>query len=356
MSEQESRPKRKYRRSFVWPIVLITVGVIFLLSNLGFFGEDIWDNIWQLWPVIFIVIGLDSLFRRYEIAGPVFMIGLGVVILMSTAGLIGWETWDILWRLWPILLVAVGLEIIIGHRSLWVSLLVVGVIVALLGGVIWSLRGEFKRGEELAGERVNQPLEGINQAKITISPGVGNLEVDGLEGSTDLVSGMVRTGSNLRVITDYQVSDSTGNFRLESRLGGAISFSTPWDWKLSLTEQIPLNVNLGMGVGDMNVDLSGMSLTALDLSQGVGEIDVTLAGRENYSGDISQAIGKIVVEVPEGAGVRIGVSRAISALNMPVGFQRSGDYYYSTNYDQAEYQIDLEISQAIGEIDIRLER
>jgi len=50
-----------------WPILLIAVGVIFLLSNLGMLPFEPWQ-LWRLWPLIIVVIGLDvlleSLWRR----------------------------------------------------------------------------------------------------------------------------------------------------------------------------------------------------------------------------------------------------------------------------------------------------
>jgi hypothetical protein len=183
MSEYTTKPKRKSRRSFIWPIILITIGLVFLLSNLGLLGENVWDNIWRLWPVIFIAIGLDSLFRRNEIAGPVFMIGLGLIFLLSSLRLIGWGAWDILWRLWPVLLVSVGLEIIVGRRSLWISILIVLVILAGLGGVIWFYGSGPVAGESMSGNQVNQILGDIDSADVTISPAAGDLNVEALQDS-----------------------------------------------------------------------------------------------------------------------------------------------------------------------------
>ena len=139
MSERNERKIRRSGPGFIWPLILVFLGIVFLLSNLGIWEEDLWENIWQLWPVIFIVLGLDSLFRRYEVVGPVFMIVLGTVFLTHNIGILGWGAWDTLWRLWPVLLVAVGIEILVGRRSLWVSLVAVSVIVVILVGVIWLI-------------------------------------------------------------------------------------------------------------------------------------------------------------------------------------------------------------------------
>jgi hypothetical protein len=355
MSEYTTKPKRKSRRSFIWPIILITIGLVFLLSNLGLLGENVWDNIWRLWPVIFIAIGLDSLFRRNEIAGPVFMIGLGLIFLLSSLRLIGWGAWDILWRLWPVLLVSVGLEIIVGRRSLWISILIVLVILAGLGGVIWFYGSGPVAGESMSGNQVNQILGDIGQADVTISPAAGDLNVEALKDSKSLVRGEVSTGRNQEVYTDYEISGSTGYFKVDSWSMVNFPGSGVWDWDLALTDKVPLNLELTMGAGDMNADLAGIILTDLNLSQGVGQLTVLLTDKGDYRAEINQAIGSIEVGIPKGTGVRIEVSKAISSLSMPSGLEKRGGYYYSPNYDQADQQIELDISQAIGSIVLNFE-
>ncbi|KPL07773.1 hypothetical protein AMJ86_02895 [bacterium SM23_57] len=355
MSEQFPKYRRRDRPSFIWPILLITVGVVFLLSNLGVLGGDMWENIWRFWPVIFIAIGLDSLFRRNEIAGPIFMVGLGLIFLLSSLDVIGWGTWDTLWRLWPILLVSIGLEIIIGRRSLWVSIVSVVLILVVLGGVVWLFGPQPIKGEGLVGNQVEQSLEDIQQADIIISPAIGDLDVVALQDPGILISGDVITGKNQKVFTDYEISGTTGYYEITSKSTVSFPGSYSWNWDLSLTNAIPLGVELKMGAGDMNADLSSLTLSGLEISQGVGEMTVTLASKGTYSVDVNQAIGKVVIEVPREAGVRIEFSRAISSLSMPSGFEQRGDFYYSDNYDQADNKIDVDVSQAIGSISVRYE-
>lgn len=353
MSEIESRSKRKERPSFVWPIILIFVGVIFLLSNLGLIKDDFWNTMWRLWPVIFIIIGLDSLFRRNEIAGPVFMIGLGSIILLTSVGLVGWRAWDILWRLWPILLVAIGLEIIAGRRSLWISILIVGIMVAALVVGVWTFGGGQIREESLNISTINKPLGQINDADISISPVVGDLTIDDLGETNVLIDGRLNGDGGQGVYTDYYVTDNTGIFTINSQSFINFPGSQSWDWDFNLTDQIPLDLNLSMGVGSMNVFLSNLNLSSLEVNQAIGEVNLSLADRNSYAVELSQAIGSIKVELPENSGVRIEISRAISALSLPSTFVKRGDYYYSDNYESAQFQVDLEVNQAIGSIDIR---
>ncbi len=356
MSEYES--KRKHHRSFVWPIILIAVGAIFLLSNLGLFDDDVWSMIWRFWPVFFIAIGLDGLFRRKEIVGPVFMIGLGSVFLLSSLGLLGWGAWDVLWRLWPLLLVAVGLEIIVGRRSIWVSLLSVMLIFAVLVGAIWlSGLGTVGGGERLTSETISQTLDAdIAQAEIYIAPAVGDLDLFPLTDSDNLIAGDANIGKGRPVWSDYSVSGDTAKFSVEVHSVTVYPNNIGWDWNFGLTPLIPLELDVSMGVGGMSLDLVGLTVSGLDVSQGVGEITVFLPAQESCRADISQAIGNIVVVMPDDIGLRLEVSRAISAFDVPSDFERRGDFYYSPGYDNAEVHADLEISQAIGNIEVRYEK
>ncbi len=45
-------PKRVF-----WPVAMITMGLIFLASNIGLLPREFWN----LWPVILIVVGLGGL-------------------------------------------------------------------------------------------------------------------------------------------------------------------------------------------------------------------------------------------------------------------------------------------------------
>jgi hypothetical protein len=353
MSGYESRSKRKDRPSFILPIVLIAVGVVFLLSNLGFVKDNFWNTMWRIWPLIFIIIGLDSLFRRNEIAGPVFMIGLGTIILLSSVGLVGWRVWDILWRLWPILLVAIGLEIIAGRRYLWVSILIVGLMVTALVGVLWVFGRSQFRAESLKISTISHPLGEIDDANISISPVVGDLTIDVLNGTNGLITGRLGGEGGQGVYTDYYVTDNAGVFSIGSQSFMNFPGTQFWDWDFYLTNQIPLELNLSMGVGNMNADLSNLILQSVVINQAIGEVNLTLTDRDDYRAELSQAIGSIIVELPEDSGVRIKINRAISALRLPSNVEQKGDHYYSQNYETSEFKIDLEVNQAIGSIEIR---
>jgi len=58
------------RKNVFWPASLVTMGLIFLASNLGYLPREFWN----LWPIILIVVGLGGLLTsdndEWDVAKP----------------------------------------------------------------------------------------------------------------------------------------------------------------------------------------------------------------------------------------------------------------------------------------------
>ena len=53
-----------YKGPMVGAFILIAVGIIGLIANFDLIPRIMIDQLWKLWPVIPLAIGLDLLFRR----------------------------------------------------------------------------------------------------------------------------------------------------------------------------------------------------------------------------------------------------------------------------------------------------
>lgn len=49
-------------RDVTWGLILLVLGALLLLGNLGYGGVD-WDVVWRLWPGILIYAGLVRIFE-----------------------------------------------------------------------------------------------------------------------------------------------------------------------------------------------------------------------------------------------------------------------------------------------------
>ena len=138
-AEINRRDWRSYRHSLIWPAILITIGVVLLLKNIGVLREDTLMTILHLWPILLIALGLESLLQERRMVGSVFWIVLGVVFFLSEMGLANWDSLAIILKFWPLILIALGLDVLLPRRSLWASLLGLFIMLVIFAGALWFM-------------------------------------------------------------------------------------------------------------------------------------------------------------------------------------------------------------------------
>lgn len=355
MSENQD-VKRKRRFGLFFPLLLIAIGVIFLLYNMGIISGDAWSVVWQFWPVLLIVIGLDNIFKREGLVGATFMIGVGVIFLLANLGYLNVSVWQMIFTLWPILLIAIGFDILFGHRSIWASLVGMVLILVIL---VFSLQlfGETSGGGyAVTGEQISQSLNGATKANVLIEPGAGDLRVGSQRQADILIKGTVPAEGVNSIKSSYTVSNGTGNYTLRGMEGTVFLPSTnlnKWTWSLNLTDQVPLDLVLGIGAGNIDADLRELDLDSLQVKMGVGNSTVVLPQVGNLDAQVEGAIGQLNIQVPEGMEVLVRTDTALSGVSVPEGYVRTGDVYKSPGYDQAEERTNLSLNLAIGNVVIQ---
>jgi hypothetical protein len=296
--------------------------------------------------------------RRGSLVGPVILIGLGVVFLLNNLGILSWSVWEVILSLWPVLLVAAGLDLLLGRRSIWGSLLALVLTAAVLAGALWLFQAGVVSGQAPA-EAVRQTLGGATQAEIVIAPAIGALHVESLPESDNLVSGAIRPISGERVSREFAVEGETATFALRSggTFGPFAPFTGGWGgrrgWDLGLNADVPLELEISLGVGESDVDLTGLQVRDLEVSMGIGQTTVVLPGEGRFQARIEGAIGQTVVVIPAGLEARIQVDTGIAGRQLPASYQRQDDVYTSPGYAGADDRVDLVVSQAIGNLTIR---
>ncbi len=68
---------------------------------------------------------------------PAILIGLGLVLLLNNFNLLSWEAWYQLWQFWPLLLILVGLQIILGRS--WFSKIVMTILTLIVIASVLAL-------------------------------------------------------------------------------------------------------------------------------------------------------------------------------------------------------------------------
>ncbi|MCD6553955.1 MAG: hypothetical protein J7M16_08090 [Anaerolineae bacterium] len=294
--------------------------------------------------------------RRVSLVGPAILIGLGLLFLANNFGLLPGNVWAVAWRFWPLLLVLLGLEILIGRQSTLVSAIIAVVGILLIVGLVaaavyWGWGGVPQSGIT---EHVVQEMGGAESVAVSLDFPTGDLRVRALEDSPDLMDARF---SGLPMERWYDVTAEHGNLRLKSKGGSFIwwpGMAAENSWDIALSSRIPLTLNVDAGVGQATLDLSGLQVTEFSLETGVGSVRVILPATGRTTADVEAGVGEVVLEIPQGVAARIDADVGIVGLSIDEGrFPRSGKYYESPEYATADDRIDLRVGGGVGTVTVR---
>ena len=98
---------REKRHILTGGMVLITIGVLIILSTMGIYGFD------KSWPILLIVISIGTLMQRVKDIGGWFIGVAGVIFIMVNNW--GYNLNIIARYIFPLLLILIGINILIRH-------------------------------------------------------------------------------------------------------------------------------------------------------------------------------------------------------------------------------------------------
>ena len=297
--------------------------------------------------------------ERDSLVGPILMVGAGILFLFNNLGWIDWSIWESLLRLWPLLLIIGGLDLIIGRRSAVGGVVVALLAVTMLVGGVWYLNGDVAARPTviLNGETVAFPIDGVQKAVVKISLSTGELRLGDGAAAANVLDGKIQNprGEEIKqgneregntLYTTLAVREGTSNIFPGSRQNNI--------WDLHLNQEVPMTLAVSTGVGESTLDLRRLTLTGLDLSMGIGTTTVSLPRQGDFTGEISGGIGRTVIRVPADLAVRLDISTGIGGKSVPDSFRKEGDTYASPAYVAAGGGVELDVSGGIGAIHVEL--
>jgi len=250
---------------------------------------------------------------------------------------------------------------------------------------------------EMQNERQTIPLAGAESATVEVLFGVGELELEA--GVSDqLFSGHFRYNVE-RWAPEVTHEDGVLTIAQGSTEAdwGIPTGNTHNGWELAFSPEIPLKMNFDIGVGDGELDFTGLQLTELDLEIGAGDFEVRFdepngaemsrlmldagaskleilgighAGPEQMtvqggvgsitldftgtwpnSADVKvvAGIGSLTLRLPDNVGVQVETEGGLTNVEVS-GLRRTGDAYVNDAFGETETELRIQVTTGIGSV------
>ncbi len=314
--------------------------------------------------------------NRNFIGWGLFLIVFGGVLLGVRQGWIPTELAQRAWQLWPVLLVASGLSLILARRpGAWIGGLVAAVCFGVIAGGLVSTGVGLGfigcGGDENGSSFPAQSGELSSSALVSIDFRCGDLTVQVADGATWQVTGESDVGRP-------PVIDATPvDLRVEPAEGRTIfGFGRSRDsWNLTLPADTTMDLDLTLNAGEGRLVMAGAHLGSTELTVNAGALRLdlrdieaarTLDGTVNagsavvwlpdrpLEGDITVNAGSLVLCAPAEVGLRLdGGNSPLSSNDFDEGgLVRIGDAWETPGFATAAIRIVLDVQANAGSMSL----
>ncbi len=295
--------------------VIMIIGVLLMLGNMGVISWSILSGFSQIWPLIFVAIGLNMFFNNHIFIRMLTFSGLVVALIVTGMAYPKGDDWNV--------------DLNIGDIS------------------VNSDKGQMAVSKEYPTEQV------VTSGEVNLKIPAGAIEMKGQE---PYLLKLRHPGSGVKESVESINSGSRKVFNLD---GGSlvIGFKSPddkWNYRYELNNKMPWDVRIDAGATDAKLDFSDVLLKSLELNSGAGDIDIKIGKVDRkaiVAVDVKASDFRILI--PKEIGYRAVIKGGIKDVTIDGhDYVRDGDVYTSYNYSTAAHKVDLNLDVGVGDIQI----
>ena len=296
------------QRGLFWPLLLITIGLVFLLVNFGFVPGVTVLSLLSLWPLLLILAGVDlAIGRRWPLAA----LGIDVAVI------------------------ALGLALLASQPTMFATPF-------------------FHIGSTSGGQRdVSVERRTASSLSLDINGGAGRFRIGG--GSSVLVEAH-SPNPDLRLRrADFDRGGQDADVRIDQSGNRQVGGTTPDFVETKIASDVPTELEVNGGAGEFIVDLSDVMIRSAELNVGAASLTLTLPKpTAAVNIEVNAGASNIVIEVPEGVEARVTTSGAFLSLRSSNSRVSAGDNSAETaGYGAATARVTVRVTAGASSITVR---
>jgi hypothetical protein len=313
--------------------------------------------------------------RRLFGWGLIFIL-IGAVPLAVQAGVLDRQAVSSWLRLWPLLIVAVGISLLLTRTpAAWLGTIFMAVVVGtMVGGLVATGIDRFPSIAGCGGGTATAfPSESgalANGGRMEIEFNCGTLTVGTAAGGSWTLTGTDGDGRTPEVTT-------AGNAVTIRPMNGPNPFASRGKvaWNVTVPQDPLLDFGVTLNAGEGRLDLATAKVASLNATVNAGSLDATLGetaannavnmtvnagsatlASEATSGtfNLSLNAGSLKVCLPQGSAVRVGWSGALASHDLDAaGLIKVDEHTWTTQaFNEGQAHVELDVSANAGSFDL----
>ncbi len=308
-----------------WGILFVFIGGVFLLENFGIIDFS-WHYVWRFWPIILILTGVNILFSRSN-----SKIGVLVTVIITVLAL-GFLTFKGLQK---------GQEE--DHWNFGFS-----------DGVKDGWDGDDNFNSDSTVNYVEAFEEGTNNAVLNIKGGAAKYILK--SGTSSLFTANTRGNKRPFYVLRTEKEDSTTTVNFIAKNSKTIDFDSDEsnDIALSLNPIPTWDLNLTMGAGQADFDLSVFKMRNITIKGGAAEFDIRLGDlSDEVNLTTETGIADVTIEIPKGVGCRIKTATGLSSKSFKEFIDKGNGSYETSNFNSSAKKIIISFRGGLSDIKVK---
>lgn len=326
------------------------------------------------------------------VEGLTFLL-IGGILLANTLEVLEWSVWSNLFKLWPLLVISLGLSLIFRGRSLsFLGPLIIflGIIAGVGASYVGiSFEGEMVKELKTLSREIVIEVEKVPETETALETEVipdtetaleteEVLEIKVLEIKEypeierasiklNLDVGKLVLGESTPLLYEcisqyrFKEFEPFEKFSHTEKEADILIYHSPVtrkvissniknNWELKLNNQIIYDLSVETGAIDVDCNLSDFKVEKLYIESGASNINLVLP-QYNSKIIIDTGVSNINIAIPKNVGATVNIDSGIAVKDLDDFIKRSGTYI-SHNYNESEYKTEIEIDCGVSNIDI----
>ncbi len=324
----------KYER-IIWGVLLLFIGGVLLLENLNVI-EFYWRNVWGFWPIFLIIGGVNLLLNRNgSQTGSIVSLAI-LIITLAFLFVKGQEkpTHNTWWGFFRDKNIDADVD--------WNDDVTTDTVMS--GGNMFHF---------------SEPFVAADSAKKTVLNLSGGGTSFKLENTTDSLfdASVVKRKGEFSLAKTTTDSTNTLTFKMNSSRSNG---KNKWSFNAGTSKvNVRLNtqpiweMNLKLGAGDLNFDLTKYKIRTLNFDGGAADLKIKVGQLLPITDlKIKTGVSNVEISVPKASGCRIKTHTGLASKDFK-GFVKKDDGYYETpNFNTSKNKIFINLDGGLASFEV----